>query len=226
MKLANCPSCGAEIRFQSAMAVMAVCDYCRSTLVRHDLKLETLGKMAELLADASPIQVGTQGQYRGRPFTVVGRIQLRYSQGLWNEWYLLFADGSGGWLGETLGNYVVTFAIKATEPIPAFSELRAGQHVWLNGRAYEVGNLERAQCIGGKGELPLLVGPGYAAPVADLRGINADNAFATLDYCEEPPLVYVGEQVDFQALQLTGLRPQDDQERAIRSLDGAVVRPA
>ncbi len=226
MKITNCPSCGAEIRFQSAVAVMAVCNYCRSTLVRHDLKLENVGKMAELLADASPIQLGTQGQYRGRPFTVGGRIQLRYSQGLWNEWYLLFADGSGGWLGETLGNYVVTFAIEAAEPIPPFSQLRAGRHLWLNGRAYEVGNLERAQCIGGEGELPLLVGPGYAAPVADLRGLDADNAFATLDYSEEPPLVYVGEQVDFQDLQLTGLRRHDGREGAIRSLDGAVVRAA
>src|SRR5512144_727149 len=214
MKTANCPSCVEEIRFQSAMTVMAVCDYCRSTLVRHDLKLENIGKMAELLADASPIQLGTQGQYHGRPFTVVGRIQLRYSQGLWNEWYLLFADGSGGWLGETLGNYVVTFAIKATEPIPPFSELRAGQHLWLNGRPYEVANLERAQCIGGEGELPLLVGPGYAASVVDLRGLDAGNAFATLDYSEEPPLVYIGEQVDFQDLQLTGLRHQGDQEGA------------
>ena len=118
MKTANCPSCGADIRFQSAVAVMAVCGYCKSTLVRHDLELENIGKMAALLADASPLQLGTQGRYRDKPFTVVGRIQLRYSQGLWNEWYILFADQRGGWLGEMLGNYVVTFPVKTTESLP------------------------------------------------------------------------------------------------------------
>ncbi|HQC73139.1 MAG TPA: DUF4178 domain-containing protein, partial [Candidatus Competibacteraceae bacterium] len=103
MKTTNCPSCGAAINFQSAASILTVCAYCRSTLIRHDLDLENVGRMAELLPDPSPIQLGTTGVYRKSRFTVVGRIQLRYSQGLWNEWYLLFDNQRGGWLGETLG---------------------------------------------------------------------------------------------------------------------------
>jgi len=50
-KTANCPSCGAAITFQSAISILAICHYCKSTLIRHDLELENIGKMAELLPE-------------------------------------------------------------------------------------------------------------------------------------------------------------------------------
>ena len=204
MKTANCPSCGATIVFQSAVSILTVCDHCKSTLIRHDLELENIGKMAELLPDPSPIQIGTEGLYRKNRFVVVGRIQLRYGQGIWNEWYLLFDNQRGGWLGETLGNHAITFLIQPPEPLPAFSELRAGHGVTLKGRAYQVTNIETARCIAGEGELPIRVGPGYDAPVVDLQAPG--NVFATLDYSETPPLVFVGEHLRFDDLRLTRLR--------------------
>ncbi len=204
MKTANCPSCGATITFRSAVSIVTVCDYCKSTLIRHDLELENIGKMAELLPDPSPIQLGTEGVYRKTRFTVVGRIQLRYGQGLWNEWYLLFENQRDGWLGETLGNYAVTFLIQPSEPLPPFPELRAGRNVILKSRAFQVTNIETARCIAGEGELPIRVGPGYEAPVVDLQAPG--NVFATLDYSENPPLVFVGEQVRFDDLKLNQLR--------------------
>lgn len=204
MRTANCPSCGATIHFQSAISILTVCVYCKSTLIRHDLELENIGRMAELLPDSSPIQLGTEGTYRKSRFTVVGRIQLRYSQGIWNEWYLLFDGQRGGWLGETLGNYAVTFLIQPPEPLPPFVELRAGQDMVLKGRAFQVTNIETARCIAGEGELPIRVGAGYDAPVVDLQA--AGNTFATLDYSEDPPLVFIGEQVRFDDLKLTRLR--------------------
>lgn len=204
MKTANCPSCGATITFQSAVSILTVCAYCKSTLIRHDLELENIGKMAELLPDPSPIQIGTEGVYRKIRFTVAGRIQLRHGQGIWNEWYLLFDNQRDGWLGETLGNYTITFLIQPPESPPAFSELRAGQNVTLKGRTYQITNIESARCIAGEGELPIRVGPGYDAPVVDLQA--SGNVFATLDYSETPPLVFVGEQVRFDDLKLTRLR--------------------
>jgi len=204
MKTANCPSCGATITFQSAVSILTICAYCKSTLIRHDLDLENVGKMAELLPDPSPIQLGTEGVYRKTRFVVVGRIQLRYGQGIWNEWYLLFDNQRGGWLGETLGNYAITFLIHPPESLPPFSELRAGTNATLKGRAFQVTNIESARCIAGEGELPIRVGAGYDAPVVDLQA--AGNAFATLDYSENPPLVFVGEQVRFDDLKLTRLR--------------------
>ncbi|MFO1371913.1 MAG: DUF4178 domain-containing protein [Candidatus Competibacteraceae bacterium] len=204
MKTTNCPACGAAIVFKSAISILTVCEYCKSTLIRHDLELENIGRMAELLPDPSPLQLGTEGVYRKTRFTVVGRIQLRYSQGIWNEWYLLFENQRGGWLGETLGNYAVTFLIQPPEPLPPFAELRAGQNLTLKGRSFQISNIENARCIAGEGELPIRVGAGYDAPVVDLQG--SDNVFATLDYSEIPPLVFVGEQVRFDDLRLSRLR--------------------
>jgi hypothetical protein len=184
--------------------VLAVCDYCKSTLVRHDLDVENLGRMAELQTDGSPIQLGVEGKYRDLHFVVVGRIQLRFQQGLWNEWYLLFDDQRGGWLGEARGTYAVSFLTQVPEAMPCFEALTVGQRLILTGKLFEVINLESAWCIGGQGELPFGVGTGYAAPVADLQG--ASNACATLDYSEEPPLIFLGEYLDFDEFQFTGLR--------------------
>ncbi len=204
MKRAQCPSCGAEVLFHSAVSILAVCEYCRSTLLRKDLSLENLGKMAELLEDASPVQLGTEGRYQDRRFTIIGRIQLKYEAGLWNEWYLLFHDGHTGWLGETPGLCAVSTLVPPPEPCPAFGQLGIGRHLTLQGRDFQVVNLERVRCVAGEGELPFRVGAGYDSAVADLRG--AGQGFATLDYSETPPLLFVGEQGGFDTLSLTNLR--------------------
>jgi uncharacterized protein DUF4178 len=207
MRIAHCPSCGAKVTFRSAASILAVCDYCKSTLVRHDLDLENVGKMAELQTDGSPLQLHAEGDYRHVHFAVVGRIQLSYEQGLWNEWYLLFDDMRGGWLGEAQGTYAVSFLTEVSQTPPPFEELRAGQRLALKDQVFEVRDLQSALCIGCEGELPFRVGPGYKAPVADLLG--AENQFATIDYSEMPPLVFLGEYVEFEQLRLSGLRQFD-----------------
>jgi len=206
-KEVHCPSCGAAVVFQSAASIMAVCAYCSSSLVRHDLDLENIGKMAQLQADGSPLQLRAEGRFQGEPFTVVGRIQLRFEKGLWNEWHLLFDDQRSGWLGESAGIYAVSFLAEVGEEIPKFEELQPGGSVILKKESYEVTNVEKAFCVGGQGELPFQIGPGYEAPVADLAGPGKQ--FATLDYSEEPPLVYMGEYVEFEELHFSGLKEID-----------------
>jgi Domain of unknown function (DUF4178) len=204
---ASCPSCGAKVVFRSSASVLAVCEYCKSTLVRHDVDLENVGKMADLKADGSPLQLGAQGRYLGVHFAAVGRIQYRFARGLWNEWALAFDDMRVGWLGEARGSYALSFVTEMAETIPPFPELKAGRRITLAGRVFEVVDLENARCIGGEGELPFRVGAGYEAPVADLQGPG--RSFATVDYSEERPLVFVGEYVEFDDLHLSGLRELD-----------------
>ncbi|MGL1400171.1 DUF4178 domain-containing protein, partial [Vibrio parahaemolyticus] len=43
------------------------------------------------------MQIGTSGFIEGQAFTVVGRIQLQYDGGLWNEWALQVGDGQQEW---------------------------------------------------------------------------------------------------------------------------------
>ena len=105
MKHANCPQCGADVKFHAAASVLAVCEYCTSTLMRNGEALEHIGKMAELQDDPTLIQIGTEGVYKGVHFGVIGRIQLKYAAGLWNEWHIMFDDMKTGWLGEAAGEF-------------------------------------------------------------------------------------------------------------------------
>lgn len=200
---ASCPSCGAPVVFKSAASIFAVCEYCQSTLVRHDQVLEDIGKMAALVEDRSPLQLGAEGSYKGVHFALIGRIQLKYSQGLWNEWHLLFDDMRTGWLSEAAGEYVLTFAQFVPDALPAFDDLQIGQRFVLASQTWTVSNLENAECVAGQGELPFKVGAGYPVPAVDLR--NGAN-FATLDYSETPPLMFIGEAVDFKSLKMANLR--------------------
>ena len=200
---AQCPSCGAPVVFKSASSVFAVCEYCQSTLVRHDQNLEDIGKMAALVEDRSPLQLGAEGSYKGVHFALIGRIQIKYSQGIWNEWHLLFDDMRTGWLSESGGEYVLTFAQFVGEALPQFDDLKIGQRFVLASQTWTVSNIEKAECVAGQGELPFKVGAGYPVSAVDLR--NQAN-FATLDYSETPPLLFVGEAVDFPSLKMANLR--------------------
>ncbi|HRH13230.1 MAG TPA: DUF4178 domain-containing protein [Azonexus sp.] len=200
---ASCPSCGAPVVFKSASSIFAVCEYCQSTLVRHDQALEDIGKMAALVEDRSPLQLGADGSYKGVHFALIGRIQIKYSQGYWNEWHLLFDDMRTGWLSEAGGEYVLTFAQQVQELLPKFAELKIGQRFVLASQPWTVSNIENAECVAGQGELPFKVGAGYPVAAVDLR--NGAN-FATLDYSETPPLLFVGEAVAFASLKMGNLR--------------------
>ena len=203
---ANCPSCGAPVVFKSSASFHGVCEFCRSTLVRHGGNLESLGRMADLLEDASPIRLGTEGRYRGVHFAVVGRIQLHYAAGVWNEWHLLFDDQRGGWLSDAGGEYVVSFLKPPGATLPEFAALMPNDELKLAGRDFVVTNLEEAMCIAGEGELPFAFGAGYPAQLVDLRATDESGAFASIDYSETPPLFFVGESLPFASFHFANLR--------------------
>src|SRR5471032_2559840 len=212
MQIVSCPSCGAEVKFRSHASVMAVCEYCGTSVLKDADAVKDLGKMSSVLEDYSPIQIGTAGVLGGRPFTVVGRIQLRYSAGMWNEWYLLFDDGKTSWLGDSSGMLTITAEYKADGELPAFEQLRPGISFNINGAPYTAAEIRVADCIGGQGELPFKVGDGYQAKVADFR---RGQEFITLDYSDSPrPVVYTGLAVTLDSLQCQLLRDDDAIQRA------------
>jgi len=203
-KTLNCPSCGAAVNFVSAQSLLAVCSYCRASIIRRDLDVEQIGVMGALIDDASPLQLGAEGVWRSTHFAVVGRLQVKWEQGGWNEWYCVFDDGRTGWLGEAAGEYAMSFETPVPEPLPAWASLQPGMPVTLGGVAYEITDVREAEVVGGEGELPFRVGSGWTTRSADLRNDTA--RFATLDYSDEAPRVYLGEAVDVPGLKLRGLR--------------------
>ena len=203
-RLANCPSCGATITFQFAQAVQTACPYCRSILVRHDVDLEKVGEVAELPPDPSPIQILTEGRFGDTNFTVVGRVTYEWEQGSWNEWHIVLSNGNTGWLSDAQADYAVSFQVAPQGPLPSVDEVRRGLAIQWQGMNYVVTHRTEAGYVGFEGELPFRTTDRSRMIFADLR--TPDARFGTIDYSEDPPLLYMGRQVDFDDLKLRNLR--------------------
>ena len=200
----KCPSCGANVTYRTSITLFSVCPFCHSLVQRKGLDLEDLGKVAQLQADGTPLQVGARGAYLGGAFELVGRVQLRMPVGFWNEWAMIFADGRQGWLGEAQGVYVVTFCVE--DKVPAYSALELGARVPIKGTAYTVRERLKAHYVSAEGELPFKppLGLGEAVPSVDLTAPGG--LFATIDYSEEPPVGFAGTYQDYDALAFAGVK--------------------
>ena len=201
---ANCPSCGAPVAFRWSSAVQTTCEYCHSILVRTDVDLKKVGVVADLPPDSSPIQLGTEGIYQSKNFVVVGRIIYQYAQGGWNEWHIVYNDGSSGWLSDAQLEYDLSWLVPAPAPLPAASELYPGRPFQFNNKHYEVTSITVAQYKGVQGELPFEYWNKDDEMFADLR--TRDGDFATIDYSENPPLLFLGRSAEFDELHFKNLR--------------------
>lgn len=192
------------MNFRWAGAVQTTCEFCHSILVRTDVDWKKAGVEAELPADSSPIQIGTEGQYQNRSFVVVGRILYEYEQGGWNEWHVVYNDGKSGWLSDAQLEYDLSFWTQPPTPLPPAQQIgREGVFHWEN-RDYLVTSVTRAHYKGVEGELPFEYWGKRDMVFADLRTTSGD--FATIDYSEDPPLLFMGRAVDFDDLHFKNLR--------------------
>jgi len=199
---ANCPNCGAPVKFLWSSAVQTTCEFCHSILVRTDVDLKKVGEVADLPPDASPIQIGTEGILEKKSFVVVGRIIYEWEQGGWNEWHLVFNDGTSGWLSDAQLEYDVSWLAKPPQPLPAST--RKGQAFEWQGKSYSVTSVTKAHYKGVQGELPFEYWDKSDLLFADLRTTTGD--FGTIDYSEHPPLLFLGRAVEFGDLHLKNLR--------------------
>lgn len=201
---ASCPNCGAPLEFRWAGAVQTTCAYCRSVLVRHDLDLEKVGTVAELPLTPSPIQLGTEGRWESLAFVVVGRIVYEWERGGWNEWHCVASDGASLWLSDAQAEYAVSALATPSAPLPAADALRVGQTFTWDGHRYTVQRLTPARYRGVEGELPFETWDRDEALFADLG--SSDERFATIDYSDGDPLLFLGRHAEFDALRLANLR--------------------
>lgn len=201
---AACPNCGASIRFLWAQAVQTTCPYCHSVLVRRDLDLERVGAQADFPVTGSPIQIGTDGKWGARTFTVVGRIAYGWERGRWNEWHCRMSDDSSAWLSDAQLEYAMSQAIDSSRDVIEPYGLAVGSDVMLAGKRFEVATLTRARYLGTEGELPFTSWTREECLFIDLQ--NDEGGLATIDTTDTPASVYVGEYVDFESLAFRGLR--------------------
>jgi hypothetical protein len=201
---ANCPNCGAPVAFRWSSAVQTTCEFCHSILVRTDVNLERVGQVSDLPPDASPIQIGTEGIYQNKAFVVIGRIIYEYEQGYWNEWHLVYNDSTNGWLSDAQLEYDLSWQTQPPAHMPASDEIKWGTPFQSNSKSYVATSLTKAHYKGVQGELPFQYWDKSDLLFADLRTPTGD--FATIDYSENPPLLFEGRAVDFDDLHFKNLR--------------------
>jgi hypothetical protein len=210
----NCPNCGAEVVFRSAALPTRICDYCRTMLVRSGDALTAVGKAAELPFDVSPIQLGTSGRFEGLGFTVVGRVRWGWTDGSWNEWLLLFDDGSNAWLGEAMGQYMLLrerplseIGADAIRTIVRGGDVPVGTQAQVDGEILTVSDAREATCIAAEGELPFTAPRGWTIFSVDFR--SPTGRCASLQRNGDSADFYDGRYVTLAELNPTNLRELD-----------------
>jgi DNA-directed RNA polymerase subunit RPC12/RpoP len=215
----NCPNCGAPIEFAVGSSWALVCQYCRHTVVRSDRGLTGLGKVADLVETASLIAVGDEGSLSGRPLRVMGRVQLDYGQGAWDEYYVAFDAGqSWGWLAYAQGRWYATTHVTEVQAPPS-SQLRLELDVPLGAAGnFRVAEIKTARVASTEGELPEAYPSGFVRKYADLSGPRG--AFATLDYGDETKAaeVFLGWEFSEPSLTVTALGPRSARKVPLTSL--------
>lgn len=204
----ECPSCGAPIQFGVGSSIAKVCEYCRATVVRSDRGLENLGKVAEIANTPSLIAIGDEGTLGGRPFQVLGRVQLDHGKGPWDEYYVAFDHGQNwGWLAYAEGHWYATSPTPGLS-VPPFASLALEMDIQLGQATYRVAEIKVGTVVSAEGELPAPVRPQSPRHYADLYGVQ--NGFATLDYGENSGAyeVFTGFIFDETQMQVTQLGPR------------------
>ncbi len=200
---ASCPNCGAPIVYRWSSSVQTVCEHCRSVVVRTDVDLKKVGVVADLPIDASPIQLSTEGLFGDKHFVVAGRILYQYEQGTWNEWHIVLDGGIDGWLSDAQNEFAVSFPV-TTPKLPTPNQAPLGKTFIWKETPFTVVSRTLAHYAGVEGELPFEYWDKDEVTFIDLRSTHSD--FATLDYSDEEPALYIGKAVDFDSLRLRNLR--------------------
>jgi hypothetical protein len=205
----TCPACGSPIEFGLGTSAAKICDFCKATVLRTDRGFQDLGKVAAIADTPSLIAVGDQGTLAGRPLEVLGRVQLDYGAGPWDEFYVAFDHGqSWGWLAYAQGRWHVT-QLATNAYAPGSGQLRLEADFPLGELGYfriaEIGN---ATIVSAEGELPGRILPGTVRHYADCYGQNGQ--FATLDYDDgsHPAAVFAGYVVAETQLVVQQLGPR------------------
>jgi hypothetical protein len=204
----TCPACGAPVEFKSA-APYAVCAHCQSLLIRRDVTLESVGRIAQVPEDLSPLQLYSGGTFDNRHFTLIGRIRKAWDEGSWSEWCALFDDQRMGWLAEAQGDLVMLFEQPASAftqpPTPErWSKAKAGETVPLNGKRFTITDVKKVICLGAEGELAAGVSQGGQMISIDLHGPALE--LATIEVTPRAVHLFTGRYVEFAESRFTNLR--------------------
>jgi len=188
----SCPNCGAVHERRNPGIQVIVCDRCDSTLYDRDGVL-ALGKRSIVAEPRSDIVVGATGRVGGGvAVEVIGRVQISWPGGRWDEWYLRDAAGRDLWLVEDERRYALEWRIEPPEGLTP--DLTLGDRLDHDGVTYEVRETGPARVDGGEGQLPRSFQPGEAIRYADLAEIDGERLLL-VEFAEDGPEVFAGRAI-------------------------------
>ena len=202
---ANCPGCGGPVEFRNGSSLVTICEFCHTAVGRADRDIKDFGKVSDVADPMSGLSRGMQGKFKGKSFTITGRVRYRHSAGgSWDEWYLAFPGERWGWLAEAQGKFSLTQQrrLSGGAKLPPFDAIELGQVTQLKGVDLTVREKGIAVAEGAEGELPWSFHPGADHYFVDLYG--HDKSVATFDYGDGSPdaeqAAFLGSEVTLEEL--------------------------
>jgi hypothetical protein len=104
-------------------------------------------------ADWSFIKVGSKGAWKDQPFEVIGRVKLQLLNSYKNAWYILYDNGTSGWLFDWLGNLAIGSAYKKDFDFEDIIKLRPGKSINIHENSCEIVCMEECERVMYEGEL-------------------------------------------------------------------------
>lgn len=190
----QCPSCGGHTELKNRFVKLVVCGYCSQSLAMTGDGPVAQGKVAQLADLYTDLSLGAVGSIDGRAFAVQGRARFEWSGGFWDEWYLLFDDGTDGWLHEDEGE----LSLIAHHPdcgVQSLDAARVGSTFTVLGKDAYVKEKRTAKVAGAEGQLPRGLVQG-----GELRYVDAQAQGA----------LFMLEEIDGEVELFTGRRLDDD----------------
>ncbi len=176
----NCTSCGAPLKVENQFVRSVTCEFCGSTyIVSGSDTLDEAGKTASLADYPSRLSVGSQGEIKGRGFTVLGRVRYTYGEGFWDEWQIEWHDGAPpDWLEEDEGYWTLYERERVRGEIPPAEKLDVGSTYTINNYNVFLTEKRTARVMGSEGQfssvLPLQGDFTYATGTADGRLVSVN----------------------------------------------------
>lgn len=192
---------------------MLVCQYCHVVVYWDDETVLKMGTTSILPEKDTRLFMGARGTVGERGFHVIGHLRYAHASGVWDEWYVEDRDGQPFWLSEderelTLERVLDSTSDAVTDAIPTNGDqVSLGQTMRIEGVDYSVREINRAECVGGEGQLPFVILPGETYPFVDIASIDGTR-FGTLEFDhDERPTVFLGESLSHEALTIEDEHP-------------------
>ena len=159
--------CGDDLAGVGPQVRSTSCPSCGSWVVVGDSGWIAGGQFTRSLDAPAFLHVGREGRLGGERVAAAGRVRLAYEDGEWDEWWVRGEDGTGRWLEEDDGRYLLhePMAASVDGAAPGVgATIEAGGRRWLVVESFE------ATVLGAEGELPVAVPAGSRVRCIDAVG--------------------------------------------------------